>query len=184
VSWVVSCIFFIFACLSYLLLQTVDESLSEKEKRVSREPDYYLESMIRSASDVTGGVKNVLRSRLVEHYPDDDSMELDNPHFEIYNEGPQPWHIVSERAWVSSGNEVVLLQGKVDIWKTDEFGRKIYEIFTSEVKVLPGDKYAETEMPAKIIGPGSETDSIGMKVKFAEGRVELMDRVRTTYERK
>ena len=39
-------------------------------------------------------------------------------------------------------------------------------------------------MPAKIIGPSSETDSVGMKVRFSEGRLQLMDRVRTVYEKK
>jgi len=77
-----------------------------------------------------------------------------------------------------------LLQGQVDVWKNDEFGKKMYEIFTSEVKVLPKDKYAETDMAAKIIGPSSETNSVGMRVRFLEGRLELMDRVRTVYEKK
>lgn len=182
-SWVISTFFLVFAALSFLLLQNVEEGLREERKVTTREPDYYLESMIRTTTNIGGNLKNILRSNLVEHFPDDDSLELLEPHFEIYNEGPEPWHVVSERAWVSSGNEIVLLKGKVDIWKNNEYGEKAYEIFTSEVKVLPDEKYAETDMPAKIIGPGSETDTIGMRVKFSEGRVELMDRVRTTYEK-
>ena len=184
ISWLISCLFAVFAWLSFLLVKTVEDDLAAREKGALREPDYYLESMIRTTTGVEGGVKNILRSRLVEHYPEDDSMELDKPHFEIYNDGPIPWHIVSEKAWVSSGNEIVLLQGKVDVWKTDNLGKKVYEIFTSEVKVIPKDKFAETDMPAKIIGPSSKTDSVGMKVRFLEGRLELMDRVRTIYEKK
>ncbi len=183
VSWRISSFFVVFAFLSFLLLENVGERLGKKEKVASREPDYYLESMVRTTTDMMGGLKNILRSQLVEHYPDDDSMELSKPHFEIYNEEAQPWHVVSESAWVSSGNEVVLLQGKVDIWKNDELGRKIYEIHTSEVRVLPGEKYAETDKPSKIIGPGSQTNSVGMRVAFAEGRVELMERVRSKYEK-
>lgn len=179
----ISSVFVVFALLSFLLLENVEESLREKESIASREPDYYLESMVRITTDIKGDLKNILRSQLVEHYPDDDSMELSNPHFEIYNEEPEPWHVVSESAWVSSGNEVVWLYGKVDIWKNDGFGQKVYEIRTSEVKVLPAEKYAETDKPSKIIGPGSETNSVGMKVAFAEGRVELMDRVRSIYEK-
>ena len=181
-AWAISFAFLLVGFLSFLFLQNVEESFGEKDGVVSREPDYYLESMTRTTTSETGDLKNILRSNLVEHYPDDDSMELSAPHFEIYGKDPQPWHVISERAWVGSGNEIILLKGKVDIWKYGVGGEKLYEIHTSEVKVLPKERYAETDKPAKIIGPSSVTDTVGLKVIFSEGRVELTERVRSTYE--
>ena len=161
----------------------------EQEGRTAREysldePDYYLENMTRTRTGSNGSVRNILRAPIVEHFPGDDSMKLDRPHLEIYGDEDKPWQVVADRGWMSSGNEVVLLHGDVEIWREGDDGRRSYEVLTEELRVLPEEQYAETQQPAVIVAPGGITHSIGMRANFGHGRLELIERVRSRYEQK
>ena len=129
-----------------------------------------------------GEVRNVLYADLVLHYPDDDSTELTRPRLEIYNGRDDPWYVIAESGWISSGNEVVLLHGEVEIWRTNDAGERTFEILTSELRVLPNEKYAETDDPATITSPTTVTTTIGMRANFAHDRLELLERVRSRHD--
>lgn len=145
-------------------------------------PDYTIDTMVRTTTGVDGSLRNVLRARRVEHFPDDDSTELASPHLEIYNGAVEPWHVIAERGWVSAGSEVVLLHGEVEIWRLGAAGRREYQVLTSELRVLPKEQYAETDNAATLIGPSTVTHAIGMRANFAHDRLELLKRVRSRHE--
>jgi lipopolysaccharide export system protein LptC len=174
----------LFGIFSFWLLENLEKSEIAGHISAPHEPDYFIEDMVRRTTGEDGELRNILRSELVEHYPDDDSMELASPHLEIYNGNPEPWHVVAERGWVSSGNEVVLLHGAVEIWRNGANGERVYEVLTSELRVLPKEEYAETDNPAIIVGPATVTHAIGMRANFAHSRLELLKRVRSKYESK
>lgn len=146
------------------------------------EPDYYLENMIRTTTGADGRVRNILKASLVEHFPGDDSVELQRPYLEIYGTDDKPWQVLADRGWMSSGNEVVLLHGDVEIWREDNDGKRSYEVLTKELRVLPEEQYAETRQPAVIVAPGGITHAIGVRANFGHGRLELVESVRSRYE--
>ena len=172
----------VLAVLSFWTLQNLERAERVVKGPEAHEPDYFLDNMVRTTTGAAGELVNILHASRVEHFPDDDSTELADPHLEIYNGGPQPWHVIAERGWISSGNDVVLLHGEVEIWRTDDEGHRIYEVLTTELRVLPKEQYAETDSPTIIIGPETVTKSIGMRANFSHSRLELVDRVRSKYE--
>lgn len=171
-----------FAVFSFWLLQNLEETEQATRSVAPHEPDWVIDNMVRRTNSEDGSLANILRADRVEHFPDDDSTELASPHLEIYNGHPEPWHVIAERGWVSSGNDVVLLHGEVEIWRLDETGRRIYEVLTSELRVLPKEQYAETDSPATIVGPSTVTRAIGMRANFSHSRLELINRVRSKYD--
>lgn len=150
----------------------------------SKEPDYFVENMHRFSFDSNGKIQNELQSELVKHFPHDDSLEFKAPKLKIYENKGLPWNVVSETAWVNSERTLVLLNGKVYIWKINKMGKKEYEIITSDLMIKPDERFAQTKRPARITSQGTVTDTVGLKVVFKEGRVQLSDRVRTVYESK
>jgi lipopolysaccharide export system protein LptC len=162
--------------------QYLEDADSTAAPSQPHEPDYYIEDMVRNTLDETGALKNVLYADLVTHYPDDDSTELSNPRMEIYNGGVDPWYVIAESGWVSSGNEVVLLHGEVEIWRLDDAGARKFEVLTSELRVLPREQYAETDDPATITSKTSVTKTIGMRANFAHDRLELLKQVKSRHE--
>ena len=79
----------------WLQVNFLKPKLHQTTPVISHEPDYYIESMVRTTTGISGEVKNILRAELVEHFPDDDSTELASPHLEIYNGRIEPWHVVA-----------------------------------------------------------------------------------------
>lgn len=173
-----------FSIFSFWLLQNLEKTETVTKKVARHEPDYFIDDMTRTTTGEDGSIQNILRATRVEHFPDDDSTELASPHLEIYNGNPEPWHVIAEQGWVSSGNDVVLLRGEVEIWRLGPDGRRSYEVITSELRVLPREQYAETDNPTIIVGAQTVTHAIGMRANFAHSRLELVERVRSRYEGK
>ena len=167
---------------SYWWLQRMEggEGAVSREKR--QLPDYWMEQMHRVNFDLTGELASTLTASYMEHFPHDDSFELEAPRLAIYNGAAAPWHVVAERAWTNGDGKVVELIGAVEIFRLDESGQREYEVLTSDVKYLPEERYAETENAATINGPGLVTNSIGLKANFSRERLQLLSRVKTHYE--
>lgn len=181
-AWLSALGVLLLSVLSFWLLHKLEVEVAGVNQNSAHEPDYYIENMSRTTHGLEGEVRNVLRATFVEHFPDDDSTELASPHLEIYNGAVEPWHVVAERGWVSSGSDVVLLHGEVEIWRLGASGERVYQVLTSELRVLPKEQYAETDNPAIIVGPAMLTHAIGMRANFAHDKLELNKRVRSRHE--
>lgn len=182
-SIIAALVLIILSVLSFWLYQSLDEDTAVAAVKV-HEPDYYLIEMVRHTMDEFGNLANVLRAVELYHYPDDDSMELAQPELEIYNDDDEPWRVVADKAWISANNEVILLKGGVEVWRLNEEGHRQIEILTSELRVLPNEKYAETDKPTTINSPTGVTRTIGMRANFSVNRIELLEQVRSHYEQK
>ena len=181
-SWLSATGFAILGAVTFWLWQQLEEDSNQVASTVAHEPDYYIEDMVRNTLDETGALKNILYADLVTHYPDDDSTELLQPRMEIYNGGADPWYVTAESGWVSSGSEVVLLHGEVEIWRLNDNGGREFEVLTTELRVLPEEQYAETDNPAIIKSETTTTNSIGMRANFAHDRLELLQEVKSRHE--
>jgi len=181
-SWASALFFVALGALTFWVWQQLDEDDGRAMRTRPHEPDYYIENMVRNTLDETGALENVLYADVVTHYPDDDSTELSRPRMEIYNGKSDPWYVTAESGWVSSGSEVVLLHGEVEIWREDDDGRREFEVLTTELRLLPKEQYAETDDPATITSATTVTKTIGMRANFAHDRLELLKQVRTRHE--
>ena len=147
-------------------------------------PDYYLIDMVRHTMDRNGDLQNVLMADEVYHYPDTDATELARPRMEIYNDGASPWQVVAERGTIKADADLIVLHGRVEIWRLDDAGEREFEILTSELRVFPKVQYAETDNAATIKSLNSVTKAKGFRANFEHNRVELRERVRSRIERK
>ncbi len=168
--------------LTFWLLERLDDDDEARQRAAADQPDYYLEEMTRRTMNREGGLQSVLTAEAVTHFPLDDTTELAHPHMEIYNGGESPWQVVAERGLVKADNEVILLQGRVEIWRVNARGVREYEILTSELRVFPKVQYAETDRLATIKGPATITRTRGFRANFEHNRLELLERVRTRYD--
>ncbi len=146
-------------------------------------PDYYIIDMVRHTMNRDGDLQNVLMADEVYHYPDDNSTELTRPRMEIYNEEQNPWEVVAERGTLKANTDLVVLHGRVEIWRLDDAGQREFEIITSELRVFPNVEYAETDNAATIRSFNSVTKTKGFRANFGHHRLELRERVRSHIER-
>lgn len=180
-QWVALLAVLICAGTFWLWRLLTDETVHPATVR-SHEPDYYIVDMVRHSMNKDGELQNVLIADRVYHYPDDDSTELARPRMEIYNDSASPWQVTAERGTVKDNAELVLLHGRVEIWRLDDAGDREFEILTSELRVFPKVEYAETDNAATIKGPRTVSKSRGLRANFAHNRLELLQRVRSRIE--
>jgi lipopolysaccharide export system protein LptC len=182
-SWI-ALVTVLLSAASFWLWRALTEDETTTGTAGPHEPDYYLVDMVRHSMNEQGELESVLIADRVYHYPDDDSTELARPRMEIYNDTASPWQVVAERGTIKSGTELVLLHGKVEIWRLDDAGEREFEILTSELRVFPKVQYAETDKAATIKGSGSVTRTRGFRANFSHNRLELLERVRSRIESK
>ncbi len=180
--WKLALILVVIAGISYWALDKLAEDDLTKLSKLAHYPDYYMENFTTITMNQDGSPKNRLYADYMAHYPDDNTSELHQPELEIFRENKQPINVRSDRGWVTSNNEVILLKGNVYLHQNDDDGKLKTELLAEDAKVLVDEKYAETDSPTTLINGKSTTTSVGMRAYLQEQRLEFLSNVRTTIE--
>lgn len=158
---------------------------SDSETPASRHAaDFFVENFVATTMDEKGRPRRRVTAQHMSHFPDTDTHELTRPYLEVFSEAQLPWHVKSERGWLSAKGDVMLLLGEVHIWRNAPDGTRKMDIKTSDLRVLPESEYGETDKPVTITTPRSQSRSIGMRAFLGQGRMEMLSQVRTIYDRK
>lgn len=180
--WKLALILAIIAGLSYWALDKLSEDGVTKLSKLAHYPDYYMENFSTLTMNQDGTPKNRLSAAYMAHYPDDNTSELLEPELEIFRPEKPPIIVKSDKGWVTSNNDVILLSGNVYLHQNDDNGELKLELITEDARVLVDQKYAETDKAATLISKKSTTTSIGMRAYLQEQRMEFLSNVQTTIE--
>lgn len=165
------------------VLNTLEpEQLTPVESR-GHLPDFFVENFVTTTMDEHGLPKQRLRAEYMAHFPDTDTNEFTRPYLIMYRQDADPWHVQSERGWLSASGEVMFLLGRVLIWRNAPDGSVRMEIQTEDLRVLPESDYGETDKQVVITTPHSRSKGVGMRAHLDESRLELLSQVQTVYDR-
>jgi len=167
---------------SFWVLYQLEEDDTGQPPAPETIPDYTMTNLNSLNMNVAGEPKTRLRADFMAHFESKDETELTNPMLEVFRPDKEPLYVRADQGWVTSGNEVILLQGNVRFWEKDSNGQLVLEVTTSEALVYPERDYAETDKPATLSTAKTTTDSIGMKAYMDEDRIEMLNQVHTTIE--
>ena len=182
--WKLAIFLIIIAGLSYWVLDKLTGDEVSKIYKLAHFPDYYFENFTTLTMNQDGSPKNRLNADYMAHYPDDNTTELDKPELEIFRVDKPSVFVSSDKGWVTSNNEVILLIGNVYLHQDDEFGERRIEVIAEDARILVDQKYAETDKPATLISKRQITNSVGMRAYLQEQRMEFLNNVHTTIEPK
>lgn len=177
--WETVIILLLVATASAWLLNKLTTGESTDTTEFRHDPDYYMENFTTWSMGEDGVPKNILNADYMAHYPDSDTTELTNPRLEVFRDHKQPVNIIADKGWVTDGNEVILLSGKVRLWEEDAEGNIRMEITSTDVKILPELEYAETEKPATLTRGRITVNTTGMRAWMKESRIEFLNNVHT-----
>lgn len=168
---------------AWLLNYLIDDEVSLSDLP-RHDPDYYMNNFSALNMEENGKAKNRLFAEYMAHYPDDDTIELINPRLEIFRENKLPVHVVAEKGWVTTDNEVILLSGNVKLWQDNIEGERELEVTSSDVKILTEQQYAETEKYTTFTSPKLSANAVGVRAYFHENKLELLNNVQSTIKQK
>ena len=181
-TWVPTVALAILAVVSTLWLSQLGSRDALKKRFTGHAPDLTMEEFEVTTMGEDGSPSRRLSAAYMAHFSDTQTKELTHPHLVVYRAEEEPWHVASERGWVSADNDVLMLLGKVNIWRNQPDGKREIHIETQDLRVLPDDEYAETALPVSISTPESHTRGTGMRAYLGESRVQLLSKVRTVID--
>ena len=99
-----------------LWLQThfLKPKLHQNAPTISHEPDYYIDKFTATGHD-SNGVAYVLEAKRLEHFPDDNTSELDKPKLRQYNEGELSRKTSSDYGMLLEDGTTIELKGNVQV---------------------------------------------------------------------
>ena len=110
----VAAIVIMFGLSLWLQMNFLKPKLLRNTPIVSHEPDYYIDKFTATGRD-SNGVVYVLEAQRLEHFPDDNTSELDKPKLRQYNEGELSRTTSSDYGTLLEDGTKILLQGNVQV---------------------------------------------------------------------
>lgn len=100
------------------------------------EPDYVIENFTATAMDENGRLKNEMRAVRLEHFADDDTMELEKPYLIQYSLDAPPLHTRADRGSTRGEGKDILMRGNVRMTRSAVAHSPAGEVVAQELRVL------------------------------------------------
>ncbi len=141
-------------------------------------PDFYLINSSSKQYDEAGLLDIIMKSDALEHNPEDDSISLQKPYFQVFQQGVATWEVKALTGTAYNNGDKVDLEQRVEIINTS----KQSSVTTPQLFIFPNKKKANTEKPVTLRSPNGFTRAIGMTANLETKNIALLDQVRGQYE--
>ena len=151
--------------------------------KARHDPDYIAENftVIRIGPD--GTVRYKMKARRMQHYPDDDTTDLDAPSVVNYRAAGVTMTATSKTAKLSSNGDDVYLQDDVRLTRSPYENHSELVVLTTWLHVVPDDGTAQTDKPVHIQDATTLITSDGLEFDNKTRILKLLSNVRGRYEK-
>lgn len=108
------------AALTYWLDAQVQGPADRRDGSTRHDPDVFLENFRAITYDANGRPRETLAAKRAEHFPDDDSAAVTEPHLALTETGRPTVTVVSEKARLSGDRENGYFEGAVKVHREAE----------------------------------------------------------------
>ncbi|MCK5639157.1 MAG: LPS export ABC transporter periplasmic protein LptC [Gammaproteobacteria bacterium] len=170
----------ILAVISHWLSQETEQLLVESTTTPTpvRSPDYFMDNFSAVTMNENGITQHRLEAVRLEHYAQDDTTELNQPHLVFYDNSTPLWHITAARGNIKNDTQTIYLEGKVHLQRE---GDAPQELRTENIQIHPKTQYAETDAAVTLTSPQVQLQGVGMRVYLNDERLQLLSHVRGHY---
>jgi lipopolysaccharide export system protein LptC len=172
------------ALLTFWIQRTVQPPTPKLDGSNRHDPDYILNNFVTTKTDTKGNLHYRLVASEMKHYPDNDSTELQHPHFTRYAPGKPYTQIEGQRGFVSSNGENIQFMDNVKVVRQAFKDRGEMVVLTEYLNVEPKKDLVTTDRPVVITqAPKTVIHAIGMVYDKKQQTVKLLKNVQVHYER-
>lgn len=166
----------------------IDYSVQAPEPKIDgsnrHDPDYILNNFTTTRTDENGDLRYRLTAAEMRHYPDNDTTELEQPHFTRFDIGKPFTLIEGQKGLVSSNGEKIEFQDDVKVLRQAYNGKGEMVVLTDRLDVFPDEEIASTDRPVVITQePKTVIHATGMIYNKKKQTVQLLHRVKAHYEK-
>ena len=163
------------------LLNAIEQKAVEEKTTLRHEPDYFVDDLKARVFNADGSLHYRLQTPRLDHYPDDNTLQLASPILRMFSADQPPWIMVAEEGIVYDDGQRIHLNGAVDIRQPGD-ERSAMQLLTRDLRIDTQRNYAETDAAVKLTRGYHQTTAIGMRASLALGRVELLANTRGRYD--
>lgn len=182
-TWFPIALLLFLAALTYWLNQSVQAPAGKRDGSTRHDPDYIIEKFSAVKLGPDGNPQHALVAEKMTHYPDDDTTELERPHFIAYPVGGPTLEIMADRGFLSSNGERADFTGNVRAIRAAHGNRSQLTVTTEFLRVFPDREYAVTNRPVRIEDAHMRVDAIGLELDNQARTLKLLSHVKTRYEK-
>jgi len=156
------------------LNSVIQPRMAPEPEAARHRPDYFLDRTQATLMDPDGRVQYRLRADRVEHYRDDNSLQLVHPELRYFPPDGTTWKVVADAGRIHDDGGRVFLDGSIDMQRLATRDSPPLRLVTRDLLIRPREGYAETAARAIITSPGSRLAGTGMRIDMEERRLELL----------
>lgn len=135
--------------------------------KLRHDPDYFIENFSLRKLDPQGILHYSLVAKRMQHYPDDESTDVDQPRLVQTRPGRPTVTINAEQGKLNSDASEVRLYRNVRVERSAAGKQDSLIATTQELLALPDEERARTDQPVHIIQGKSKLDGTGMDLDNA-----------------
>ncbi|MDD2914678.1 MAG: LPS export ABC transporter periplasmic protein LptC [Gallionella sp.] len=169
------------AGVTYWLDQQTQQELARPDNSKRHAPDAVMENFSAVKMDQQGLPRFIIHAKKMQHYPDDDSTELDAPRLTTLSADLPPIHIASRRGLVSSKGDEVFLHDNVSVVREASGEREQMTLLTEYLHATPDRDLANTDRAVTITDAHTTTHAIGMEMDNKARTIKLLAQVRSDH---
>lgn len=119
-------------------------------RRMTHEMDAWGRDFVMLRSDISGQPTNRLEGQYLQHFPDNDSYEIDAPRAIGLQPGNPVTIGVSKTAQMDSGGKRIVMNGDAHVHRAADAQREALDVRSQQLIILPDDDVVQTDLPAQV----------------------------------
>lgn len=171
----------VIATLTYQLSTSVDETIETADPNLRHDPDYFISEFKATMYDPTGKANYRLTAEHLEHFPDNDTVEVKMLKLEYIDPSQQLWRVTAEHAIGYENSEILDMSTNVRIVREATNPEQNLVLTTDKIRVDIPNKLATTDARVKIVGKNSNINATGMDINLKKGTLTLRSQAQGQY---
>lgn len=164
------------------IFESIEKNPILTKDKARHDPDYFLHQFTATTMNANGKPAYKVMAQHLEHYPDDNSMKLQNPLFSFYENNIKTWTAQSREATVMEDGEKIYLSGDVVLNQIKISEKEIPAILSAEqLTIEPKKDIAHTKSSINLRKGKNTIDAVGMHADLKKGRIEFLSNTRSHY---
>ena len=151
--------------------------------KARHDPDYIVDVLTVTRVGLDGTVRYKMKARRIQHYPDDDTTNLDAPTVVSFRGAGVTMTATSKTATLSGNGENAYLQDDVRLTRSAYDNHSEMTMLTSWLHVIPDDGIAKTDKAVHIEDATTVITADGLEFNNNTHILNLLSNVRGRYEK-
>jgi lipopolysaccharide export system protein LptC len=184
VAWMPILLLAMLAALTWWLDAQVQDAGPRRDGNARHDPDLYAVGVRGVELDEAGRAVQTLAASRARHYPDDGTVEFDEPRFLLTQPGRPTFAVTADKARVSGDRERAFFEGDVNAVREAEQGADgagAVKLATDRLEVIPKQDRALTDAPVTISQARGIIRATGLVLDNEAKTATLRSNVRGTF---